>query len=80
MDEVIPVDAMLIAREQLAQAGLPVEWHVAPGVGHGIDGDGLAARRRVSETGLRLTLARRHSSLSRRAQLRLTRQGAFGSS
>jgi phospholipase/carboxylesterase len=41
MDEVIPVDAMLIAREQLAVAGLPVEWHVAEGVGHGIDGEGL---------------------------------------
>jgi len=41
MDEVIPVDAMLIAREQLATAGLPVEWHVAEGVGHGIDGKGL---------------------------------------
>jgi len=41
MDEVIPVDAMLIAREQLAQAGLPVEWHVAEGIGHGIDGEGL---------------------------------------
>ena len=41
MDEVIPVDAMVIAREQLAVAGLPVEWHVAPGVGHGIDGEGL---------------------------------------
>jgi phospholipase/carboxylesterase len=41
MDEVIPVDAMMIAREQLAVAGLPVEWHVAPGVGHGIDGEGL---------------------------------------
>lgn len=41
MDEVIPVDAMLIAREQLAQAGLPVEWHVAQGIGHGIDGEGL---------------------------------------
>jgi phospholipase/carboxylesterase len=41
MDEVIPVDAMLIAREQLASAGLPVEWHVAEGVGHGIDGEGL---------------------------------------
>lgn len=41
MDEVIPVDAMLIAREQLAQAGLPVEWHVAQGTGHGIDGEGL---------------------------------------
>jgi phospholipase/carboxylesterase len=41
MDEVIPVDAMLIAREQLAQAGLPVEWHVAEGIGHGIDATGL---------------------------------------
>ncbi len=41
MDEVIPVDAMYIAREQLAQAGLAVEWHVAEGIGHGIDGEGL---------------------------------------
>jgi phospholipase/carboxylesterase len=41
MDEVIPVDAMHMAREALAQAGLPVEWHVAPGIGHGIDGKGL---------------------------------------
>ena len=41
MDEVIPLDAMLIAREQLAQAGLPVEWHVAQGIGHGIDAEGL---------------------------------------
>ena len=41
MDEVIPVDAMTIAREQLAQAGLPVEWHVAHGLGHGIDPTGL---------------------------------------
>jgi phospholipase/carboxylesterase len=41
MDEVIPLDAMLIAREQLAAAGLPVEWHIAPGIGHGIDAEGL---------------------------------------
>ena len=41
MDEVIPLDAMLIAREQLARAGLPVEWHVAQGIGHGIDAEGL---------------------------------------
>jgi phospholipase/carboxylesterase len=41
MDEVIPVDAMLIAREQLARAGLPVEWHMAQGLGHGIDATGL---------------------------------------
>ena len=37
----IPVDAMFMAREALAQAGLAVEWHVAEGVGHGIDADGL---------------------------------------
>jgi phospholipase/carboxylesterase len=41
MDEVIPVDAMLMAREALGQAGLPVEWHVSQGIGHGIDGEGL---------------------------------------
>jgi phospholipase/carboxylesterase len=41
MDEMIPLEAMLLAREQLAHAGLPVEWHIASGVGHGIDGEGL---------------------------------------
>lgn len=41
MDEVIPVDAMYMAREMLGQAGLPVEWHVSRGIGHGIDGQGL---------------------------------------
>ncbi len=41
MDEVIPIDAMYMAREILGQAGLPVEWHVSQGIGHGIDGDGL---------------------------------------
>ena len=56
-DEVIPVDAMFIAREQLAQAGLAVEWHVAQGIGHGIDAQGPAARRRVLETGLRFSAA-----------------------
>jgi phospholipase/carboxylesterase len=41
MDELIPIDAMFIAREQLAQAGIAVEWHVAQGIGHGIDAEGL---------------------------------------
>ena len=41
MDELIPLEAMFMAREQLAQAGLAVEWHVAQGVGHGIDAEGL---------------------------------------
>jgi phospholipase/carboxylesterase len=40
-DQVIPVDAMFMAREQLAKVGLPIEWHIAEGVGHGIDGEGL---------------------------------------
>jgi len=41
MDEVIPVDAMIMAREVLGQAGLSVQWHVSRGIGHGIDGEGL---------------------------------------
>ena len=41
MDELIPLEAMFMAREQLAQAGLAVEWHVAQGIGHGIDAQGL---------------------------------------
>jgi phospholipase/carboxylesterase len=43
-DELIPVEAMHVAREELAHAGLCVEWHVRPGLGHGIDpvGQGLA--------------------------------------
>jgi phospholipase/carboxylesterase len=40
-DTMIPVDAMFMAREALAQAGLAVEWHVAEGIGHGIDPYGL---------------------------------------
>jgi len=42
MDQVIPVDAMFMAREQLAQGGLAVEWHLAQGIGHGIDPEGLS--------------------------------------
>jgi phospholipase/carboxylesterase len=41
-DELIPADALHIAREPLAQAGLLVEWHVRPGLGHGIDPEGVA--------------------------------------
>jgi phospholipase/carboxylesterase len=37
VDELIPADALHIAREQLAGAGLLVEWHICAGLGHGID-------------------------------------------
>ncbi len=38
-DDMIPVEALHMAREALAGAGTPVEWHVRPGLGHGIDPD-----------------------------------------
>jgi phospholipase/carboxylesterase len=38
-DQVVPVTAMF---DTLARLHGPVRWHVAPGLGHGIDGDGLA--------------------------------------
>jgi phospholipase/carboxylesterase len=39
-DDLIPIAALHAAREALAHAGLGVEWHVRPGLGHGIDPGG----------------------------------------
>jgi phospholipase/carboxylesterase len=39
-DDLIPVEALHAGREALAAAGVPVEWHVRPGLGHGIDPQG----------------------------------------
>jgi phospholipase/carboxylesterase len=39
-DDLIPIQALHIGREALAEASLPVEWHVRPGLGHGIDPEG----------------------------------------
>ena len=52
-DDLIPVDALHIAREQLAQAGVQVEWHVREGLGHGIDpaGQHLAGHFMVQRIG-----------------------------
>jgi phospholipase/carboxylesterase len=41
-DTVIPVSAMFAAAGALGKAELPVQWHLARGMGHGIDGEGLA--------------------------------------
>jgi len=38
-DQVVPINAMF---DTLARLTGPVRWHVAAGLGHGIDGDGLA--------------------------------------
>ncbi len=40
-DDVIPVEALAQARSVLGGVSVPVEWHVCPGLPHGIDGDGL---------------------------------------
>ena len=37
IDELIAVQALHLAREALASRGMRVEWHVRPGLGHGID-------------------------------------------
>jgi len=37
IDELIAVQALHAAREALAGLGMRVEWHVRPGLGHGID-------------------------------------------
>jgi phospholipase/carboxylesterase len=40
-DELIPPQALFQATQGLAALEVPVEWHVSPGVGHGIDAEGL---------------------------------------
>jgi phospholipase/carboxylesterase len=40
-DEVIPAQALFLSAQGLGAAGIPVEWHLSQGIGHGIDGDGL---------------------------------------
>ena len=40
-DEVVPVEMFFFSKEALAGAEIPCQWHLSPGVGHGIDGEGL---------------------------------------
>lgn len=40
-DEVIPASALQFSSNALASAGLSSTWHLSPGVGHGIDEEGL---------------------------------------
>lgn len=42
LDNVIPVEAMFTARDTLKRCGVPVEAHVAQGLGHSIDRQGAA--------------------------------------
>ena len=40
-DELIPVQALFQGSQALAAMGVPVEWHLSAGIGHGIDPEGL---------------------------------------
>jgi len=40
-DELIPVPALFQAAQGLASLDIPAEWHISPGIGHGIDQEGL---------------------------------------
>jgi len=40
-DQLIPVEALTRSAQGLAALGVPAQWHVSPGVGHGIDQEGL---------------------------------------
>ena len=40
-DDLIPAQALFAAAQTLAALEIPVEWHLSPGIGHGIDGEGL---------------------------------------
>jgi phospholipase/carboxylesterase len=42
-DDVVPVEAMFLAVEGLASAGIPVRWLLRPGLPHSIDSEGIAA-------------------------------------
>jgi phospholipase/carboxylesterase len=40
-DELIPVQSLFHAAAGLSELGIPCEWHLAHGIGHGIDQEGL---------------------------------------
>jgi phospholipase/carboxylesterase len=40
-DDLIPAQALLQAAQGLAALGVPAQWHLSAGVGHGIDPEGL---------------------------------------
>jgi phospholipase/carboxylesterase len=40
-DDLIPAQALFQAAQGLSGLGVPVEWHLSAGIGHGIDAEGL---------------------------------------
>jgi phospholipase/carboxylesterase len=40
-DDLIPAQALFLSAQYLATLGIPAEWHMSAGIGHGIDQEGL---------------------------------------
>ena len=58
-DQMIPAQAMFASAMMLGEAGAAVQWHVSPGVGHGIDPVGLDLGATFLTQAFRGHLARR---------------------
>jgi phospholipase/carboxylesterase len=41
-DQIVPVQAMLVAASVMGDAGYAVQWHLARGIGHGVDPETIA--------------------------------------
>jgi len=40
-DEVVPPQSLFMSAQELAKAGIPCQWRLSTGLGHGIDGEGV---------------------------------------
>ncbi|HUO88577.1 MAG TPA: hypothetical protein VMU08_05340 [Rhizomicrobium sp.] len=63
-DPMIPAAAMLASVMTLGRAGAAVQWHISPGVGHGIDPVGLEMGSTFLSTAFRGLLRRRQPEIS----------------
>jgi phospholipase/carboxylesterase len=72
-DPMIPAEAMFAAATALGRAGIAVQWHLASGLGHGIDPIGLEMGGLFLTKAFRGMLARRHAEISCLADRQLSR-------
>ncbi|MEJ0027577.1 MAG: dienelactone hydrolase family protein [Rhizomicrobium sp.] len=63
-DQMIPAEAMLASAMMLGAAGAGVQWHIASGVGHGIDPVGLEMGGAFLSSAFRGLLRRREAEIS----------------
>ena len=63
-DPMIPVGALFASAATLGGAGVGVQWHIAPGVGHSIDETGLSLGGEFLARAFRGQLARKDAQIS----------------